>query len=110
MAPFFFWIFMKSEAEQAMQMNTAQVWAEEATSHAATTKPPGLKILAAIAALAAMLAVAGSVGVYVSGLKELRALAAQNTDNKSAAGRAISDLMEQADHWGLRLALVAVAS
>jgi len=101
---------MKSEAEQAMSINTAQVWAEEVATHAATSKPPGMKTLMTIAALAAALAIALSVGTYVSGLKELHALAAQNADNKSVAGRAISELAEQADRWGLYLLLAAAGS
>jgi two-component system sensor kinase FixL len=101
---------MKSNAEQAMQMNTAQVWAEEATGHAATHKPPGMKILAVIAAVVAVLAVAATLSAYVSGLKELRVAAAQNADNKPWSSPAISQVVEKADHWALRLALMAVAS
>lgn len=98
---------MKTEAEQAMQISPSEVWADETTAHATKTKPPGITLLLALALLILLLAAAGSAWVYFSGLRELRAFAAQSSGNPPK-GSGVSQVVAQSTHWAMQLELGAV--
>jgi PAS domain S-box-containing protein len=95
---------MKTEAEQAMPINTAAVWAEETPAPATRPKLPGNHWLVICAALGAAATVGGSLLAYLSGLRTLRALAAQIGDND-----AVSRLLGGAQGWALEIAVAAIA-
>src|SRR5581483_3629735 len=99
---------MKTEAEQTMPMDTADVWAEKSPAKAVGAKLPTAKVLLAVATLAMFLCIGGSVWLYVSGLQTLHALTAQNADNSTLDPK-ISQIVKHADHWALQMGLAAVA-
>jgi PAS domain S-box-containing protein len=100
---------MKTEAEQAMQLNTAAVWAEEKPRPAAERRLPGNLWMFVLAAVAVLGAVGGSLWAYLSGLRTFRALAAQIGDNAPAANHAeILRLVESAQGWASEMVAIAV--
>ncbi len=96
---------MKTEAEQAMPLNTASVWAEETPAPAVRQKLPGNLWLLACATLVTAAVVGGSLWAYLSGLRTMRALAAQIGDNTPAVTR----LVESVKGWTLQMAVAAIA-
>jgi PAS domain S-box-containing protein len=109
-ARWFLLVRMKTEAEQAMQLNTASVWAEETPGAAPNRRLPGNHWVFVFAALGMLVAVGGSLWAYLSGLRTLRALAAQIGDNTQAGSHAtVSHLMENAQGWAMQIAAAAVA-
>jgi PAS domain S-box-containing protein len=103
---------MKTQSEQAMQLNTAAVWAEETTEHVPVNKqkPPGVKLLVAMASLALLLALSSSISVYLSGLQSLKRLATRMTEGvQPNIVSIITRLTSQADTWAMELGLTAVA-
>ena len=101
---------MKTEAEQAMQLNTASVWAEETPGSAPARRLPGNYWVFILAALGMLVAVGGSLWAYLSGLRTLKALAAQIGDNATGGSHAtVSHLMENAQGWASQIAAAAVA-
>ena len=93
-----------------MQLNTASVWAEETPASAPNRRLPGNLWIFLFAALGMLVAVGGSLWAYLSGLRTLRALAAQIGDNTQAGSHAtVSHLMENAQRWATQIAVAAVA-
>jgi two-component system sensor kinase FixL len=100
---------MKTEAEQAMQLNTASVWADETGAPVPNRRLPGNQWIIALAALGALVAVGGSILAYVSGLRTLRALAAQIGDNAQAGSHAnVARLVENASGWASQITTASV--
>jgi PAS domain S-box-containing protein len=109
-ARWFLLVRMKTEAEQAMQLNTASVWAEETPGPAPNRRLPGNLWIFVLAALGMAVAVGGSLWAYLSGLRTLRALAAQIGDNAQAGSHTtVSHLMLNAQSWATQIAVAAVA-
>jgi two-component system, LuxR family, sensor kinase FixL len=102
---------MKMDAEHAIILNSDAVWADEASSKARKKKAlPGIKSLVVIATLAILLAISASISTYLSGLQELKSLAAQIKDKAhSGSSQTVTELMAKADHWALVMAGSGVA-
>ncbi|MDB6064310.1 MAG: Multi-sensor signal transduction histidine kinase [Pedosphaera sp.] len=95
-----------------MQMNTAAVWAEDATEQipSAKQKPPGVKLLVAMSTLALILTLSSSISVYLSGLQTLKRLTTRATEGSpSSVNPTILTLTSHADKWALQMGLTAVA-
>lgn len=99
---------MKTEAEQALPMDTAAVWAEEPRLKGHKPNPPSAKLMLAAATSAMFLTIGGCVWLYMSGLQTLHALTAQNSDN-STANPAIIKVVNHANQWALQMGLAAIA-
>ncbi|MDB6022225.1 MAG: Multi-sensor signal transduction histidine kinase [Pedosphaera sp.] len=102
---------MKTEAEQVMRLNADAVWADETKAQRNKGNAlPGIKGLVLVVALAMLLAVGGSIWAYMSGLEVFRSLAAQIGDNaKAGSSQTVSQLVAQARHWAMVMALASVA-
>jgi PAS domain S-box-containing protein len=97
---------MKTEAENAMPVDTASVWAEEKPKPSAKKKLPGSVWPVAVTASVAGVTVALSVWTYLSGLHTLHAVAAQIGDNAAAATN--TRLIHNAQGWALEMMAAAV--
>jgi two-component system sensor kinase FixL len=99
---------MKSDAEQVMQLNAAQVWAGESTGRSQRPEPAKFKLLTLRSKLALTVLIGLSLWIYFSGMLGEHFLTAHIADN--AGGNSGSEFEQQAKHWALVLTLSAVAN
>jgi hypothetical protein len=86
-------------------MNTAAVWADEATENKGLKSLSDTKRVVIPALILLLLAVGGSAYLYVSGMQSIRAIAAQGGDTEE-----VSRVAHKANIWALQLALITVGT
>lgn len=94
---------MKTQAQPLAHMDTSSVWAEETPVKGPKKKLPGIKTLAVIVTLAALLAIGASAKLYLDGLKNYQTVAAKAGDSVAAA-----EALRQVKSWATRMGIAAV--
>ncbi|MDB6017225.1 MAG: Multi-sensor signal transduction histidine kinase [Pedosphaera sp.] len=101
---------MKTESQQAMQLDTAAVWADEAPKVSPQRGLAAVRWIVALAVLVTALGVGGSIWIYLSGIQSLRAQAAQVVDSvPKGTHEKLSRLIKQTDLLALETATASAA-
>ncbi len=99
---------MNTKGEQAAQIESAALWAEETSEPAPKKKElPGIKLLLAMVTVATLLAAAGSVWTYLHGLQGTHALEASGAG--AAQKEFAAHFADQARQWAFQMELAAVS-
>src|SRR5579884_1738693 len=98
---------MKAQAQRVMQFKPEAVWADDASSKTEKKQGlPGIALLVAMAFVSTAAVVAGCVWTYLTGLQQLKALAAQIADKAHAgSSQRVASLLAQADQWAFWMVL-----